>query len=159
MFKSTIIVIVLLLLNACGFHLASEGEFSGELNNTYVEAVSSSKVLVRLVEKNLRSNNINVVPEQEATAKLRVLNEETEKVVLTLDNDGKAREYELLLRITFEVQRADKSFLLKQQIIDLNRDFVFDKSDLLGANEEEQELFNEMRNDAAKLIIYRLQTI
>lgn len=159
MFKSSFFIISIFALSACGFHLASEGEFSDELSNTHVEAISSSKELVRLVEKNLRSNNINVVSEQEATARLRVLNEETEKVVLTLDNDGKAREYELLLKITFEVQRADKSYLLKQQVIDLNRDFVFDKSDLLGANEEEQELFSEMRNDAAKLIIYRLQTI
>ena len=159
MYKSIIIFIALLFLNACGFHLASEGEFSNELDNTSIEAVSSSKDLLRLVEKNLRSNNINVVSEQEATAKLRILNEEIEKTVLTLDNDGKVREYELILRITFEVQRADKSSLLNQQVIELNRDFVFDKSDLLGANEEEQELYSEMRNDAAKLIIYRLQAI
>ena len=90
---------------------------------------------------------------------LQILNEETEKVVLTVDNDGKAREFELLLRITFDVKRSDNSILLDQQTIDLDRDFVFDKSDLLGTNEEEQELFNEMRNDAAKLIVYRLQTI
>ena len=84
------------------------------------------------------------------------MQEETEKVVLTVDSDGKAREFELLLRITFEVKRPDNTVLLGQQVIDLNRDFVFDKSDLLGANEEEQELFSEMRKDAAKLIVYRI---
>lgn len=159
MMKFLSILFTLLLLQSCGFHLASEGEFSSEVSNTHVQALSSSNELVRLIEKNLRTNRVNVVDADHATALLRILSEETEKVVLTLDNDGKAREYELLLRISFEVKRPDNSVMLNQQKIDLNRDFVFDKNDILGATEEEQEMFNEMRNDAAKLIVYRLQSL
>ena len=158
-FKSTFLFCVILLFHACGFHLAGEGSFSEEVSNTHVQASSSSKELIRLLEKNLVTNKINVVKSEEATALLNILSEETERVVLTLDSDGKAREYELLLNITFEVKTPNNSTLLKPQTISLNRDFVFDKSDLLGANEEEQDLYNEMRNDAAKLIVYRLQTI
>ncbi len=80
-------------------------------------------------------------------------------MILTVDNDGKAREYELILRVNFDVKGVDDSNLLNEQNISLSRDFVFDKSDLLGANEEEQKLFNEMRNDVAKLIVHRLQAI
>ena len=159
MYKFLQIILFASLLYGCGFHLAGEGTFANELSNTHIQSSSSSNELLRLLEKNLRSNQINVVEVESATAVLHILNEETEKVVLTVDNDGKAREYELLLRIIFDVKRVDNSVLLKQQEIDLSRDFVFDKSDLLGTNEEEQELFNEMRNDAAKLIVYRLQTI
>ena len=79
--------------------------------------------------------------------------------MLTFDSDGKAREYELILKVTFEVRGPNNSYFLKDQSISLNRDFVFEKGDLLGANEEEQQLFSEMRNDVAKLIVYRLQTI
>ncbi len=159
MYKLIQITIISSLLYGCGFHLAGEGNFATELNNTHIQSTSSSNEMLRLLEKNLRSNQINVVGAESATALLRILHEETEKVVLTVDSDGKAREFELLLRITFEVKRVDNTVLLDQQVIDLNRDFVFDKSDLLGTNEEEQELFSEMRNDAAKLIVYRLQTI
>ncbi|MBT8125050.1 MAG: hypothetical protein KJO81_09525 [Gammaproteobacteria bacterium] len=159
MYKLIQITIISSLLYGCGFHLAGEGNFATELNNTHIQSTSSSNEMLRLLEKNLRSNQINVVGAESATALLRILHEETEKVVLTVDSDGKAREFELLLRITFEVKRVDNTVLLDQQVIDLNRDFVFNKSDLLGTNEEEQELFSEMRNDAAKLIVYRLQTI
>ena len=157
--SNLIVVLMVGLIQGCGFHLAGQGEFSSELKNTHIQGSSSSNEMLRLLEKNLRYNQINVVDAENATALLRILNEETEKEVLTVDSDGKAREYELLLRITFEVKRSDNTILLKPQEIDLNRDFVFDKRDLLGANEEELELFNEMRNDAAKLIVYRLQTI
>lgn len=154
-----VIVITISLIQGCGFHMAGEGEFASELNNTHIQSSSSSNKMLRLLEKKLRSTQINVVSAENATAWLRILNEETDKVVLTVDNDGKARGYELLLRVTFEVKRPDNTIMLKQQEIDLSRGFIFDKRNLLGANEEEQELLNEMRNDAAKLIIYRLQTI
>ncbi len=159
MYKYFQVVLFALLLQGCGFHLAGEGKFADELSNTHIQGASASKEMLRALEKSLRSNHINVVAAESATALLRILNEETERVVITVDSNGKAREFELLLRITFEVKRLDNTVLLDQQMIDLNRDFVFDKSDLLGANEEEQDLFNEMRKDAAKLIVYRLQTI
>lgn len=159
MFKYLQIFLITSVIYGCGFHLAGEGTFADELNNTTIQGAVASKEMMRLLEKGLRSNQINVVDTENATAILRILNEETDKTVLTVDNDGKAREFELLLRIKFDVRRPDNSVLLGQQVVDLNRDFVFDKNDLLGTNEEEQELFNEMRRDAAKLIIYRLQTI
>ncbi len=158
--KNIIFIFVLLqILNGCGFHLAGTGEFSDSLQNTSVHSITASRELISLVERNLIYNQINVVDTEQATALLNILEEQTEKVILTVDNDGKAREYELILRVNFDVKGIDDNYLLSEQNISLSRDFVFDKSDLLGANEEEQKLFNEMRNDVAKLIVHRLQAI
>ncbi len=159
MFKYIQVFLVTSIISGCGFHLAGEGVFDDELNNTYIEGAASSQEMVRLLERNLRSSNINIVGSKSATAILRIINEETERVVLSLDNDGKAREFELHLKIEFDVMGSDNSILLAKQSIDLNRDFVFDIDNLLGTNEEEQQLFSEMRRDAARLIVYRLQTI
>ena len=147
------------VLVSCGFHLAGTGEFSDSLQNTSVQGVATSRELLNMIERTLKSNQINVVEPEQATALVNILSEEIEKVVLTVDSDGKAREYELILRVSFDVKGLDNSYLLNEQNIQLNRDFVFNKSDLLGANEEEQQLFNEMRDDAARLIVYRLQSI
>ncbi len=148
-----------IILYGCGFRLAGTGEFSTSLDNTAVQGVNTSKELQRIVENNLRVNSINIVEADEADAILTIHSEETEKIVLTLDNDGKAREFELILNIVFDVKSSDDSYLLAQQNISLNRDFVFDKSNLLGSNEEEVRLFSEMRVDAARLITRRLQSI
>lgn len=147
------------ILLGCGFHLAGSGEFASSLDNTSVQSAVSSRELVRLIERNLKSNKINIVEVDQATALINILFEESEKTVLTLDSDGKAREYELILNVIFDVKKPDNSYLLREQSIRLNRDFVFDKSSLLGANEEEQQLFSEMRSDAARIIVSRLQTI
>lgn len=152
-------LILLNILLGCGFHLAGSGELASSLDNTSVQSAASSRDLVLLLERNLKSNQINIVGIDQATALINILFEGTEKTVLTLDSEGKAREFELILTVSFDVKKPDNSYLLREQSIRLNRDFVFDKNNLLGANEEEQQLFSEMRGDAAKIIVYRLQTI
>ena len=147
------------MLIGCGFRLAGTGEFSNSLDNTSVQGAASSRELVHLIENSLQSNQINVVEKDQATASINILYVQTEKTILTLDSDGKAREFELVLNVIFDVKKPDNSYLLHKQNISLRRDFVFNKSNLLGANEEEQQLFSEMRNDAAKLIVRRLQSI
>ncbi len=151
--------VLLNMLYACGFQLAGSGNFSSSLDKSSVQSAASSQDLARLVEKNLKTNQIDIVAVEQATALINILHEKTEKVVLTLDSDGKALEYELILQVSFDVKNPDNSYLLREQSISLNRDFLFDKRDLLGSNEEAQRLFDEMRSDVAKLIVYRLQTI
>ena len=158
-FKLQYLFIFICLQTSCGFHLAGTGEFANSLQNTSVHSDIASRELLIQIERALSANQINIVDIEQATAIINVKNEEAEKVVLTVDSDGKAREFELILRVSFDVKRSDNSYLLSEQNIQLSRDFVFDKRDLLGANEEEQQLFNEMKSDAAKLIVYRLQAI
>ena len=155
----TKVILLAFLLSSCGFHLAGTGEFPSSLQNTSVQGVSITRDLINYIERNLTANKINIVEKEQATALINILEEQTEKITLTVDSDGKAREFELKLNVYFDVKRPNDTYLLKQQNISLSRDFVFDKDDLLGTNEEEQQLFNEMRKDAAKLIVYRLQTI
>lgn len=154
-----IIILILNALYACGFKLAGTGEFSGSLENTSVQSNSSSRELTAHIERNLAANQINIVPADQATALLNILREETDRVVLSLDNDGKAREYELVLKVTFEVRSPDNTSLLNQQSVNVSRDYLFEKTELLGSSEEEQQLFGEMRRDLARLIVRRLQNI
>ena len=154
-----VISIFVLVLSSCGYHLAGSGEFSSSLENTSVQAAASSRELVRYIEKYLKSNDINIVEVNEASAIINILNEQTDRIVLSLDNDGKVREFELILNVAYDVKRADDSYMLNEQKISLNRDFVFNKTNLLGSDEEQQEMFSEMRDDAAKVIVYRLQQI
>ncbi len=160
--KSKILFLSALLsiLPACGFHLAgSGGGYVSNLANASVQGVASSGELVRFIEEDLRLRRIDVVGIDQAAALVNILSEKTEKIVLSVDSDGKAREFELILHVTFDTKRPDNSYLLREKSIRFSRDFIFDKRDLLGADEEEQKLFSEMRRDAAKFIVYRLQTI
>ena len=83
----------------------------------------------------------------------------TVKNIQSLDNDGNVREYELILEVSFDVSDEEGKKLLAKQDLRLSRDLLFDVNDVLGNLEEERQLYDEMRKDAARLIVYRLQAI
>ena len=158
---SLLILILSVMLQGCGFRLAGTGDedVSTGLSSIALYSTGSSHELVRFTLEYLESNQINVVEPDQAEVLLELLSESAEKEVLTLDRDGKAREFDLALNIEFDVKRPDESYVLSQQSISLNRVFVFDKRDVLGSEEEESRLLDEMRRDAARLIVYRLRAI
>ena len=80
-----------------------------------------------------------------------------ERDVLSVDEEGKVREYELILRVGIGVKDAEGQKLIKDQDIRLSRDFLFELDEVLGS--EESVIYEEMREDIARLIIYRLQAV
>ena len=58
-----------------------------------------------------------------------------------------------------DVRDAEGKKLMKDQNIRLTRDFLFDIDDVLGKGSEENKIYQEMREDVARLILYRLQAV
>lgn len=146
-------------ISSCGYKLAGSGEFASSLDNTSVQGAVPSRELTRYIEKHLISNDINVVDANQASAIITILNEETDRTVISLDDEGKVREFELILNIEYEVKSAGGSTLMSSKKININRDFVFNKTNILGSEQEQQNMYSEMRDDAARVIVYRLQQI
>lgn len=151
-------LVLLSLLPGCGFRLAGSADPSG-LQNVSVHGMSSSRELVHLVRESLRSGEVNVVEPDHAAIRLDIVSEETAREVLSLDASGKAREYDLMLDVSFEVRHAQHSDSPARQKIRIHRVLVFDKHDVLGSAEEEDLLLREMRREAAQRIVRRLAAI
>jgi len=153
------VLIFLSVLPGCGFRLAGTVKLPDGLDAVSVQNVSTSPELSRFITQSLASHRVNVVDKDQAKILINVLREQTAKTVLKLDSAGKARTYELTLSVTFDVRKPDNGHLLDEQSISVSRDFIFDRDNVLGSKEEEQQLLDEMRRDAAKRILYRLQKI
>ncbi|MGH2821649.1 MAG: LPS assembly lipoprotein LptE, partial [Thermoleophilaceae bacterium] len=68
-------------------------------------------------------------------------NERFDERVLSVDpRTGKAREYQIAYRVDLAVRHSDRRPLIKNQTIDLLRDFTFDETAALGKFEEQQVL-------------------
>lgn len=157
--KISFIVIVLLLMTACGYRLAGKAELDPIFENTYIAYQGNARLVAELIEKQFKANGYNIVTAEQATAIVDVLYETREKQILSLDEDGKVREYELLLSVGFQVEDDQGKALVSRQQVRLSRDFLFEINELLGKTSEEQQLYQEMRADASRLILYRLQAI
>ena len=88
-----------------------------------------------------------------------MLYEKKSKDILSVDENGKVREYELILQVGIKLSDADGEVIIRNQEIRLSRDFLFEINDVLGKSSEREQIYQEMREDIARLIIYRLQAI
>ena len=151
---------IVLVLTSCGFHLKGAYRLPSQMENTFIKTTDENSELIRVLKRTLKASNINVVKtEQKARAVLSVFNEQQSKRVISVDTQGRAQEYELNYQISFDVVAKDSSFLIKEQTIKLQKDFLFDTEDVLGKGREEATLVNDMQQDIVRLIMLRLQAI
>ena len=89
-----------------------------------------------------------------------MLTEEKNRRVLTVDGDGRAREYLLTYTINFTVNTSSltkkKSKVIKQSI-SLTRSLLFDTEAVLAVTNESEILYKDMQRNAARLILLKLQ--
>ena len=146
------------LLQGCGFRLAGSGD-SAHPQNVFVQGGPASHEMVHFVRGSLGSGQVDVTEPDLAAIHLHILSEETSREVLSLDASGKAREYDLMLNVVFDVRHANSDDSLTRQKIQIHRVLVFDKYDMLGSGEEEQQLLHEMRKEAAQRIVRRVRAV
>ena len=149
-------------LSACGFHLRGDSRLPPEMAHSFIQTASPDSDLLLELRRALRSNGIVIVDDEaEADSVLRILQEQQNRRVLSVDERGRAREYELSYSVTFDVvgRGGNSHFQMPKQNLSLKRDFLFDTEGVLGKGREEQVLVRDMQRDVVRLILLRLQSL
>ena len=106
------------------------------------------------------STNASVVLDRKsAQAILELIAEQREREVLSINAQGRAREYQLRLRTTFRVVDQDGVELLVPTTLLARRDIAFNESEFLAKESEEALLYRDMQSDLVRQIVNRLQGI
>lgn len=148
---------VVLLLDGCGFQLRGALDLSADIAPIYIDKGSSFE-LARDIRMLLTTNNIETVDKAyKANAVLVLMNENKSNRVLSVDANGRAREYLLNYSVTFSMKI--KQSKEKQDTISLTRSLVFDPDAVLAVTNETEILYKDMRQDASRSILLRLQAM
>jgi LPS-assembly lipoprotein len=151
------VAVVSLLLGACGFHLRGSEPLPAEMSVTYIHGTSEFGTLYDDFRTALESRGVRVTQDRgEATAVLNILEDNTDKIVLTVNLSGKVQEYRISQNIQFEVAAADGQPLLDQQSVTRSRDFKFDRNDVLGKERENEVIREELQRDVVNLAMLRI---
>ena len=146
----------LFALAACGFQLRGMMDFG--FKKVYMQ--QSSSVLTKELRRSLRSSGVEIVQTpEEAEMLLEIMEERTEKNILSLSGGGKVREYELFYRVTYRWREASSELWGPAQSIEQRRDYSYDDTQTLAKEGEEARLYNDMRSDAAREIMRRLNAV
>jgi LPS-assembly lipoprotein len=149
------------VLAACGFKpRGSNGEYRIPFHTIYLGFNENSPLGVEL-RRNLRSaEGVMVVDDAtKAEAKVDVVSESRGKVILSLNSQGRVREYLLTYTLVFKVRDSKDAELLGPTEISLKRSIAFNENQTLAKESEEVLLYRDMQSDLVQQILRRLTAI
>jgi LPS-assembly lipoprotein len=152
---------VLASLSACGFQLrGSSGQYSMPFKSIYL-AFPDTSALGTELRRNLRGGDlVDVVGDpQKAEAQFDVISETRGKQILSLNAQGRVREYLLTYTLVFRVRDASGAEILAPTEISLKRPLPYDERQVLAKESEEALLYRDMQTDLVQQILRRLASV
>lgn len=149
------IVVVALLLSACGFHL--RGAYTLPFDTLIINQPAITElhaVLKRNIEASTQTRVVTDI--KDAQAALLVLGDGQTKNILSLNSAGRVREYQLVRTFVFKVIDAKGGEYLPQSTITLSREMTFDDAAVLSKEAEESLLWRDIQNDLVQQLLRRL---
>lgn len=150
--KNLLLLSILALLSACGYHLKSAVDLDEAYNKTYIQHAISAD-LYRPLAVALSNQGINLVDDAgEATAKIIIVKDSLSKQIQSIGTNNRVQEYRLDYELIFAVEFLNET-AVPPQTLTLSRDYAFDIGQITGTQAEERILREQMRKDMAQMII------
>lgn len=156
--KSILILITLLFISACGYHLRGSTDLPEALKTVYMQGASNE--LRDAFKKTLRTSKGKFVDTvAQASLVVQIVEERTDRRVIALSGRGRVNEFELIYSLYFILRDNEGNVLSKKQRIEIKRDYYNDQGDVLGKNNEEQVIKKEMYYQVTKSIFHRARVV
>lgn len=160
----TIIFLALLaLLQGCGFHLRGTGtsaaNLPADISPLLIEGLAQRDFLKLELENMFINSGIQVTNDTaEAASILRITGRQSDRRVKTVDSRGKVVEYELRESLGFEL--ADRAGNLRAPIqsVSVIQIYTNRATQVLGSQQEESYLREDMWRRLSSQILRRLST-
>ena len=147
-------------LTGCGFHLRGVGSGNLPYKTMYIAMPETAEVNIWLQRYIKASGSTTMVDEaKQADAIFQQLSDSRQKTILSVNAQGRVREYRLQLDYRFRVVNQKGQVLVPANEINLTRDITFDDSNVLAKDLEEGLLWRDMNNDLVNQIMRRLSII
>lgn len=149
------------LLSACGFHLRGSTLYDAlPFKSVYVILPDASQFGVEFM-RNLRASTTTKVLDnpKDAQVVIEIMNEKKTKSILSMNVQGRAREYSLGYEIMFRVRDGKNTELLVPTKITLKRTLIFSEVHALARESEEDSLYRDMQTDLVQQVLRRLAAV
>lgn len=158
MTKKAVIVVVALLLSACGYHLRGAFALPAAMKSIYLEG-GSGQLRDQFMQVMTSSSGQLASSRQGAGIVVRILSEETNRRTLSLSSRGKSNEFELYYRLEYELANAGNALLMERQPIEIRREYYNDQQDVMAKENEEKVIRDEMYQQVVRTIVNRARAV
>ncbi|MDD2700619.1 MAG: LPS assembly lipoprotein LptE [Sideroxydans sp.] len=156
--RNILLSLSLLTLAACGFHLRGSDlqDVRFGFKSLYLKTHGETPFVAEL-RRLLGKNKMQpVAAADQAELILEIVSENTTKQILSLSGSGRVREYQLGYRISMRAYDQQQVEWLPPDDVQLNRVLTYDDAEILAKEQEEAQLYKDMRADAVAQIVRRL---
>ncbi len=152
-------IFVFSFLFGCGFQLRGTAGLPAALTPLYVESQTTFGTLLTQRVRNAQPTQIVENPAQ-ARLIVRILAQQRQSRVVAVDRAGKALAYELSYHVRFAAHRATGEPVLDEQTLVASRSLDEDpEMAVLGKQLEQELIYQELLDELAERLLWRLQTI
>ena len=147
-------------LSGCGFHLRGAGSAQLPYKTMYIALPETAQVNIWLQRYLSAEKTTQIVSSADgAEAIFQQVADSRQKTILSVNAQGRVREYRLQMNYSFRIVNAKGQVLVPPNEITLSRDITFDDSSILAKDLEENLLWRDMNNDLVAQIVRRLTII
>ena len=145
-------MILVFLLTACGFQLRGDPQVG--FRKLYISSAGASALVADMKRVLLAGTTRVVATPAEAEAHLRVLQEEREKSVSAITASGRVYEYQLTLRVRYELLLTGREEpLIAPSRLETRRLISYSETAPTAKEAEEQLLYKDMQLDLGRQIL------
>lgn len=157
-----LLAVPLALIAGCGFHFAGDRPLPEPLKSVYIEVVDPYRVteppLQESLQKRLvRRGGVIKSKAEDAQSELRLYDLREGQEVLSFDASGKAIEYRLIARVSYELRSRDGQVLVAPETQAVTRDYSFNAQQILPKEAESARLRNYIQDELAELLLLRIE--
>lgn len=145
-----------LALTGCGFRL--RGRYTLPFETLYIGYNLNTPLGSQLSRQIKAGSNVRLVNSaSEAQAVLSVLGEKRSRNVVAYNSRGEAREYELVVEVSFRLSTPQGAEYLPDTTLRAVREVSYNDEDYLSRENEKAMLVNEMLSDIVVQMVRRIE--
>ncbi|MCG3736964.1 luciferase [Vibrio cincinnatiensis] len=142
------------LLSGCGFHLRGDYDIPETLSTMSLTSYDQYSTFTRMVQRQLRMNEIQLVTPSAETPNLHLMSESTSERTLSLYQNTRAAEKELTFRASYRVTIPELG--VKTFSTSVTRSYLDNPLAALAKSVEREMIVDEMRKLAASQIVRQM---
>lgn len=155
--KGSLLIFFSAVLTACGFHLRGMTDVPSWLNQVAIVVESGHRDLKPLLKAALETYHIQVTSDlHHAHYWLIIENDYEEQHITSVSSSTTPRQYQMTYKVRYKLQEAKGREIIPPSNVVVTRQITINSDRILGSNNEENILKNEIRREAAIQILDRI---
>ena len=146
-----------LTLTACGFHLKETTELPAAFKQVSVQGISIERNFGRELRNAFIDARSELQVNDKHSTKLTIKNLEEGKRIAAYNFDRTVRQYLLFMKLEYTLEANGQK--LGTYPINIDSTLNYDSDFVLGEQEEERLIREQLRRDAARLILLRFKSV